>query len=48
MSVLAHAKKVHPDVITKSSIMLGMGEKDEEVFQTMKGKYTNYQQLKIN
>ncbi|XP_033646283.1 lipoyl synthase, mitochondrial-like [Asterias rubens] len=36
MSVLAHAKKVHPDVITKSSIMLGMGEKDEEVFQTMK------------
>ncbi|XP_022109394.1 lipoyl synthase, mitochondrial-like [Acanthaster planci] len=36
MAVLSHAKKVHPDVITKSSIMLGMGETDEEVFQTMK------------
>ncbi|XP_038063101.1 lipoyl synthase, mitochondrial-like [Patiria miniata] len=36
MAVLSHAKKVHPDVITKSSIMLGMGETDDEVFQTMK------------
>lgn len=36
MAVLEHAKKVRPDVITKSSIMLGLGEKDEEVFQTMK------------
>ncbi|XP_071848051.1 lipoyl synthase, mitochondrial-like [Apostichopus japonicus] len=36
LTVLEHAKKVNPNVITKSSIMLGLGEKDEEVFQTMK------------
>jgi len=34
LSVLAHAKKVNPNLITKTSIMLGHGETDEEVVQT--------------
>ncbi|XP_058804515.1 lipoyl synthase, mitochondrial [Phymastichus coffea] len=33
---LQEAKKINPDLITKSSIMLGLGETDEEVMQTMK------------
>lgn len=36
MSTLEHAKKVNPDLYTKTSIMLGLGETDEEVLQTMK------------
>ncbi|KAJ2832006.1 hypothetical protein GGI24_001389 [Coemansia furcata] len=36
MFVLAHVKKVKPTLLTKSSIMLGVGETDEEVLQTMK------------
>ncbi|KAJ9087210.1 Lipoyl synthase, mitochondrial, variant 2 [Entomophthora muscae] len=39
LAVLAHAKKVVPSLITKTSIMLGCGEQDEEVLQTMKGKF---------
>ncbi|RKP11041.1 hypothetical protein THASP1DRAFT_12085 [Thamnocephalis sphaerospora] len=31
LSVLEHAKKVQPGLFTKTSIMLGCGEKDEEV-----------------
>jgi lipoyl synthase len=37
LSVLAHAKKVRSDLITKTSIMLGCGETDDEVLQTLKG-----------
>lgn len=37
MMVLKHAKVANPSVLTKSSIMLGFGETDEEVMQTMKG-----------
>jgi lipoic acid synthetase len=37
ISVLEHAKKVRPDLFTKTSIMLGCGETDEEILQTMKG-----------
>jgi lipoic acid synthetase len=33
LSVLAHAKKCNPNLITKTSIMLGHGETDEEVFK---------------
>lgn len=33
---LENAKKINPDLITKSSIMLGLGETDEEVETTMK------------
>mmetsp|Transcript_17762 Transcript_17762/g.32107 ORF Transcript_17762/g.32107 Transcript_17762/m.32107 type:complete len:309 (+) Transcript_17762:409-1335(+) len=36
LSTLEHAKKVKPDLYTKTSIMLGLGETDEEVTQTMK------------
>lgn len=36
LSVLAHVKKVVPDMVTKTSIMLGCGETDEEVRATLK------------
>jgi lipoic acid synthetase len=36
LSVLAHAKKYRPDVITKTSIMLGLGESEEEIVQCMR------------
>src|SRR5688572_21031246 len=35
LAVLAHAKKHRPDVLTKTSLMLGLGETDEEIAQTM-------------
>ena len=37
LQVLQHAKTIIPDMVTKSSIMLGMGEADVEVLQTLKG-----------
>ncbi|XP_072476629.1 lipoyl synthase, mitochondrial isoform X5 [Notamacropus eugenii] len=36
LQVLKHAKKVQPDVVSKTSIMLGLGETDEQVYSTMK------------
>ncbi|XP_045429308.1 lipoyl synthase, mitochondrial isoform X3 [Pipistrellus kuhlii] len=36
LRVLKHAKEVQPDVISKTSIMLGLGEDDEQVYATMK------------
>jgi lipoyl synthase len=35
LSVLAHAKRHNPAVLTKTSLMLGLGETFEEVIQTM-------------
>ena len=35
LQVLAHAKQHRPAVLTKSSLMLGLGETDEEIIQTM-------------
>jgi lipoic acid synthetase len=35
LDVLAHAKRVRPEVLTKSSIMLGIGETDDEIKQTL-------------
>lgn len=35
LRVLQHVKEVNPDMITKTSIMLGCGETDEEVQQTL-------------
>ncbi len=35
LGVLAHAKKHRPDVLTKTSLMLGLGERDNEIMQTM-------------
>ena len=35
LNVLAFAKQYRPDVLTKTSLMLGLGETDEEIIQTM-------------
>jgi lipoic acid synthetase len=35
LSVLRHAKGHHPSVLTKSSLMLGLGETNEEIDQTL-------------
>jgi lipoic acid synthetase len=35
LAVLAHAKHHRPDVLTKTSLMLGLGETDEEIIATM-------------
>jgi len=35
LQVLAHAKRHNPAVLTKTSLMLGLGETFEEVLQTM-------------
>jgi len=35
LAVLAHAKRYRPDVLTKTSLMLGLGETEEEVIEAM-------------
>ena len=35
LSVLAYAKKARPDVLTKTSLMLGLGESEEEILGAM-------------
>ncbi len=35
IEVLRHAKSHRPDVLTKTSLMLGLGERDNEIMQTM-------------
>lgn len=35
IDVLSFAKRYRPDVLTKTSLMLGLGETDEEIIQTM-------------
>ena len=35
IEVLRHAKAHRPDVLTKTSLMLGLGERDNEILQTM-------------
>lgn len=35
LNVLGFAKEYRPDVLTKTSLMLGLGETDEEIIQTM-------------
>lgn len=40
LSVLKHAKKVKPTVLTKTSIMLGLGETDQQILNTMTGVCT--------
>ncbi len=37
LAVLMHAKQVEPTLITKTSLMLGFGEHDEEVMATLEG-----------
>lgn len=36
LAVLREAKNINPNLVTKSSIMLGLGETDQEIEQTMK------------
>lgn len=36
LDTLAHAKRVNPSLYTKTSLMLGLGETEDEVIQTMK------------
>ena len=36
LQILEEAKKIRPDILTKSSIMVGLGETDEEVVEAMK------------
>ncbi len=38
LDVLRRAKLVRPGVVTKTSIMLGLGETDQQVLRTMQGK----------
>jgi lipoic acid synthetase len=40
LAVLQKVKDVVPDLVTKSSIMLGLGETDEQIMQTMAGNKT--------
>jgi lipoic acid synthetase len=35
LDVLAHAKRYRPDVLTKTSLMLGLGETEEEITDTL-------------
>jgi len=35
LDVLRHAKQYRPDVLTKTSLMLGLGETDEEIHQAL-------------
>ncbi|MCW7554409.1 lipoyl synthase [Endozoicomonas gorgoniicola] len=35
LAVLEHAKQYRPDILTKTSLMLGLGETDEEIGETM-------------
>ena len=35
IDVLRHAKQHRPDVLTKTSLMLGLGERDNEILETM-------------
>ena len=39
LEVLKHVKRIQQNMVTKSSLMLGLGETDDEVFQAMKGKH---------
>lgn len=36
LSVLAHAKRYRPDVLTKTSLMLGLGESEAEIMETLR------------
>lgn len=36
LNVLSHAKQINSNILTKSSLMLGCGEQDEEIRQTLR------------
>lgn len=35
LAVLEHAKRYRPDILTKTSLMLGLGETEEEIMETL-------------
>lgn len=35
LTVLGHAKQYRPEILTKTSLMLGLGERDDEIMATM-------------
>lgn len=39
LSVLEQAKKVKPELITKTSMMMGLGEQEHEVMDALRGKF---------
>lgn len=39
LAVLEHAKKINPKLVTKTSMMLGLGETDDEVIHALNGIY---------
>ena len=39
LAVLRAAKEARPDLITKTSMMLGLGETEEQVWHALKGEY---------
>ena len=41
MEVLRYAKEVNPEVVTKTSIMLGLGEKDDEIKEALEDLRAN-------
>ena len=45
LAVLEQAKKSVPGMVTKSSIMLGCGEADQQVLQTLKGESNVYRYI---
>ena len=45
LEVLKHVKRIQPNMVTKSSLMLGLGETDDEVLQAMKGKHYDLIQI---
>ena len=38
LKVLEHVKKLKPDMITKTSLMLGLGETDSQILRVLEGK----------
>lgn len=46
LAALKHAKQTNPALLTKSSLMLGFGERPEEIRETMQGK-PFFKKLKI-
>lgn len=41
LAVLRHVKSVKPSILTKTSIMLGLGETEAQIHATLKGIHTH-------
>jgi lipoic acid synthetase len=38
LKVLEHVKQLNPDMVTKTSLMLGLGESDSQILRVLEGK----------